>query len=135
MATYIVQPTDYAHEGREWARFSQCEILGLKYPYHFIKVFDIKPDLNVSIHPGMEHGLGDEVNTWEAIYEELYGILQVDTGAELKDGDGFVVSGPGWKFKVEGIHVIPVDVPEPIRVESERRAAARRQQRHEAAGW
>jgi hypothetical protein len=135
MKTYTVQAVDYAHEGREWGRFSRCEIIGLKYPVDFLKTFAVDPSLNVSIHPGLHHGLGDEVDAWEAILSELYGILQLDLGANLQNGDEFVVDGTGWKFKVEEIHVVPVGVPEQIRLESNRRSAARRQAQREAAGW
>jgi hypothetical protein len=135
MKTYTVKATNFARDDHAWAKFSQCEIIGLKYPMEFIKTFNINPGLNVCIHPGLHHGLQDEVDTWEAILSELYGILQLDLGANLRHGDEFVVDGTSWRFKVEEIHVIPVGVPEQISLESNRRAAERRQRQHEEAGW
>jgi hypothetical protein len=130
MATFDVVPTDPADPNRPFSAFGRCDVVGLRYGPRMLQFAPELADRDVIIVPGMEHACDSDVSVWQGVYSELYALWQTDAGELLREGDGFVVMGPGWRFVVSGVHVLPVDMPEDLRLRVEADAAARKEREY-----
>jgi hypothetical protein len=107
MATFDVVPTDPADPNRPFSAFGRCDVVGLRYGPRMLQFAPELADRDVIIVPGMEHACDSDLSTWQGVYSELYALWQTDAGELLREGDEFVVMGPGWRFVVSGVHVLP----------------------------